>query len=97
MIEQISKRQEANLKIASILLGHSDARIRMIGGQLKMLAEQYPQQRAGQIICNYLHSDYRDATPSVVTQIVLEELFPGNPDPFFEESVVTLKRLMLGK
>ena len=93
MIEQISKRQESNIKIASVLLGHSDARIRMIGVQLKMLAEQYPQQRAGQIICNYLCSDYRDATPSVVTQIVLEELFPGNPDPFFEESVVTLKRL----
>lgn len=93
MTEQISKRHEANLKIASILLGHSDARIRMVGGQLKMLADRYPQQRAGQIICNYICSDYRDKAPSSNTQMILEELFPGNPDPFFEESVVTLKRL----
>lgn len=86
-------RQEANLKIASILLGHSDARIRVIGGQLKHLAYKYPQQRAGQIITNYICSDYRDTAPSSATQMILEELFPGNPDPFFEESIVTLNRL----
>ena len=86
-------RQEANKKIASVLLGHSDARIRMVGGLLKMLSERYPQQRAGQIICNYICSDYRDTTSSSTTQMILEELFPGNPDPFFEESIVTLKRL----
>ena len=93
MTEQVNKRQKANLKIASILLGHSDARIRLVGGQLKILANHYPQQRAGQIITNYICSDYRDMAPSFATQVILQELFPGNPDPFFEESVVTLKRL----
>lgn len=93
MIEQISKRQEANRKIASILLGHVDARIRMVGGQLKMLAEKYPQQRAGQIITNYICSDYRDQEPSNTTKVVLDTIFPSNPDPFFEESVVTLERV----
>ena len=86
-------RQEANKKIANILLGHEDIRIRMVGGQLKMLVYKYPQQRAGQIICNYLCSDYRGSTPSYTTQVILGELFPGNPDPFFEESTETLKRL----
>lgn len=93
MMEQISKRQEANLKIASILLGHYDARLRMVGGQLKMLADKYPQQRAGQIICNYICSDYRDQEPSSTTKVILDTIFPGDPDPFFEESVVTLERV----
>lgn len=91
MTEQISKRQEANLKIADILKGTA---WNQLGVQLEALAKEFPQQRAGQIICNYICPDYRDQINSVETQAIMNFLFPEDPDPFFEESVVTLKRLI---
>lgn len=91
--EQISKRQSANLEIANILENHPDELVRGIAKDFRMMAEQMPQQRAGQIICNYICGDYRWDEPMHPTKHIMEVLFPGNPDPFFEESVITLKRL----
>lgn len=93
MIEQIQKRQESNFEIARIIENHPNELVRGIARDFKMMAERMPQQRAGQIICNYICCDYRDLEPTNPTKVILEALFPGNPDPFFEESVVTLKRL----
>lgn len=90
MREEIAKRQEANLKIADILKGTAWDQL---GIQLEVLAKKFPQQRAGQIICNYICPDYRSQSISTETNTILETLFPGNPDPFFEESITTLKRL----
>lgn len=94
MFEQIGKRQEANLKIASILKGSEHSALRVIANRFAELAKQYPQQRAGQIICNYICDDYRCGHTSALTVDILNLMFPGDPDPFFEESVVTLKRLI---
>ena len=87
---QISKRQEANLELAEIL---KDTNWNQLGVQLESLAKEFPQQRAGQIICNYICPDYRDSVISVETKDIMDFLFPDDPDPFFEESVVTLKRV----
>ena len=38
--------------------------------------------------------DYRDSNPYKETMMMRNFFFPGNPDPFFEESEVTLKRLI---
>lgn len=88
--EQINKRQEANFKIADILKGTPWNQVAI---QLEALAKEFPQQRAGQIVCNYICPDYRDAVSSVETQALMNFLFPENPDPFFEESVATLERV----
>lgn len=102
MMEEISKRQEANLQIGdliskmsinSIKFDTTDGRLIPLAQAFLELAKTCPQQRAGQIICNYLCPDYRDTTVSDETKRILETLFPNNPDPFFEESVTTLKRL----
>lgn len=84
-------RQGANLKIADILKG---TEWHFEGNCLKELAEKFPQQRAGQLICNYIHPQYRHPNAPDNTRAFLEYLFPGDPDPFYEESVVTLKRLI---
>ena len=84
-------RLEANLKIAEILKNtawDSEAK------QFEELARKYPQQRAGQIMCNYMMPDYRDSNPCKETMMMRDFFFLGNPDPFFEESEVTLKRLI---
>lgn len=84
-------RQEANLKIADILKSRTSWK-----DEIKLfeeLATKYPQQRAGQIVCNYMCEDYRSPDPCETTRMIMEFLFPEDPDPFFEESVVTLKRL----
>ena len=91
--EQIKRRQEFNFEIAEWLREHDFLVVRAIAGKFEDLAKQYPQQRAGQIICNYICPDYRDESPNIVTKQITEGLFPGNPDPFFEESYETLKRL----
>lgn len=95
--EQIKSRQECNIRIASILANHENNLVRGIARDFLELANQLPQQRAGQIICNYICADYRDPEPMNPTKVILEALFPGNPDPFFEESYVTLKRLTNGR
>ncbi len=73
-------RQEANKEI-----------YKLISSMFKYFDEELleiPHQRFGQILCNYVYPDYRD-----VKYPIMKYLFPGNPDPFFEESEVTLKRL----
>lgn len=55
--------------------------------------KSHPQQRFGQIICNYLLPDYRNESPGKGTPEIMNYLFPNNPDPFFEESEETYKRI----
>lgn len=55
--------------------------------------ESHPDQRFGQIMCNYVIKDYRDSEINDSTTDIKEYLFPGNPDPFFEESHYTYYRL----
>lgn len=54
---------------------------------------KYPEQRFGQIICNYICPDYRNYEVSEETKYIISNLFPDNPDPFFEEPWETFKRL----
>lgn len=90
-------RQEANRKIFSILKAQY-ANI-LSKEQLDEIAnwiEKFPDGRFGQIICNWICPDYRDndeSAESAESEIIMESLFPGNPDPFFEESTETLERL----
>lgn len=86
-------RAEANYKIADILSGTSWESEFSFATQLREFTDRCPDQRAGQIICNYICSDYRNDEVAPSTTAFLGLLFPGNPDPFFEESVVTLQRL----
>lgn len=94
-------RQEANFKIANILkdlpIGNlqfhlTDGTAILFSEFFKCLSEEYPQQRAGQIICNYICPDYRFQNISEETKTIMETLFPINFDPFFEESTITLER-----
>lgn len=55
--------------------------------------KDFPDQRFGQIICNYILPDYRSTEPGKGTKALMEFMFPGLPDPFYEESSVTYKRL----
>lgn len=85
-------RKEANLEIAK-LLKHTALDIKYhIADIFKALVEQFPEQRAGQIFCNYIIPEYR-TNPDERTKQILDTLFPKNSDPFFEESIETLKRL----
>lgn len=96
-------RQEANLKLVNILKNIPKVRdiqfwdsynsVYLFPEIFEIFANKYPQQRAGQIICNYICPDYRNKEVSVSTKTIMEALFPDNPDPFYEESEVTLKRL----
>lgn len=53
---------------------------------------KHPNQRFGQIICNYICPDYRSNT-SVYTKLLMDKWFLKNSDPFFEESKETYNRL----
>lgn len=86
-------RQEANLQIAKILQEQDSKVLRFAGEELEDLAQVYPQQRAGQLLTNYVFVDYRNPKVSAPTQELLEYLFPINFDPFYEESTETLERL----
>lgn len=84
-------RQEVNYKIACLIATQSDPETAL---DLCDLIEKYPQQRFGQIICNYVCTDYRDPEPNLHTKVIMDALFPDVSDPFYEESTVTLKRLL---
>ena len=84
-------RLKYNLEIANLLKGTHFEEIVQLGTIFEHFAKKFPDQRAGQIITNYICYDYRE--PSELTKEILEYIFPGNPDPFFEESKVTLERL----
>lgn len=85
-------RLKYNLEIANLLKGTHFEEIVQLGTIFEHFAKKFPNQRAGQIITNYICYDYRD-TPSELTKEILEYIFPEDPDPFFEESKVTLERL----
>lgn len=91
--EQIRGRQEFNREIARLLTNHPNKIVQGIAKDFLDLTEKHSQMRAGQIICNFICEDYRGIGRSNSTKVILEELFPGDPDPFFEESYITLKRL----
>lgn len=87
----VNTRQEYNFKIYALVNQN-----RVLSKQRELLLtciEQYSQQRFGQIICNYICPDYRDAEPSVETILIMDAFFPENPDPFYEEPQVTYARL----
>lgn len=92
MIELISKRQEYNYKILSILKSYFPE-MKNKFTDIEKCIESFPQQRFGQIICNYICPDYRNQNVNSITSSIMGSIFPGNPDPFFEESEVTFKRL----
>lgn len=83
-------RLEANLQIAEIL---KNSEFSYLADTFKKAAELYPKQRAGQIITNYFCPDYRSLIVSPETQNIMDKLFSIDFDPFYEESVDTLKRL----
>lgn len=85
-------RQEVNYKIACLIAAQSSDSEAAL--DLCDLIEKYPQQRFGQIICNYVCTDYRDPEPHPRTKNIMDVLFPDVSDPFYEESTVTLKRLL---
>ena len=61
---------------------------------LRGLVDRHPQQRFGQIICNYICSDYRNEEPSLNTQLWLKSnIFPDNIDFFYEEPWKTFNRI----
>lgn len=86
-------RLEANLKIAEILKETPLEEKFALGTKLAELANKFPDQRAGQIVCNYICPDYRSGNPEQPTTEIMETVFPNDPDPFFEESIETLMRL----
>lgn len=86
-------RQEANRKILSILKAKYYNFFKDYFDTIEEWIEKFPDGRFGQIICNWICPDYRDANPSWETLIMMVTLFPDDPDPFFEESVTTLERL----
>lgn len=87
-------RQEYNRKILDFLIKKEciweDSGIY---DKLKECIEIFPQQRFGQIVCNYICGDYRDKIISDFTKEFMNIIFPDNPDPFFEESHYTYYRL----
>lgn len=87
-------RQEYNKKILDFLIEKEYiCEDSGLCDKLKECIETFPQQRFGQIICNYICWDYRDKTISDFTEKFMNTVFPGNPDPFFEESKYTYYRL----
>lgn len=97
------KRKEANLKIVDVLKTIPEVRdlqfwdnfgnVYLLPDLFREFADKYPQQRAGQIFCNYICPDYRLKEVSAKTEQIINTLFNIDYDPFYEESVDTLKRL----
>lgn len=91
-------RQEYNWKILNLLI-EKDYLEQASGicDKIEECIETYPQQRFGQIICNYICWDYRDKVLSDFTKIFMSNVFPIDFDPFYEESSETYERLINGK
>ena len=86
------KRQEANYKILDILKQKYPQYFPIYTG-INTLIKSFADQRFAQLVCNYVCPDYRDNRPSMFTSLIMYNWFPGDSDPFYEESVETLKRL----
>lgn len=56
--------------------------------------QDYPDQRFGQLMCNYIYPEYRQRTESPLNMI-MDMLFYNIQDPFFEESESTFNRLVI--
>lgn len=86
-------RQEANRKIIDFL-NEKELLHEVFTNTLEELIEKWPNQRFGQIICNYACPDYREAEVNSTTKLVMGVLFKNfKYDPFYEESIETLERL----
>lgn len=94
MVGLNEERAKANKLILKVLNGLkiSDKYPEMVDAY-EWLIHEYPQQRASQIFCNYICNDYRNKEVSKETQEIMNCLFPGDYDPFYEEPTVTLRRL----
>lgn len=91
--EQISKRQDFNRDILTRLKNKYGDQYKHLWQPITQCIEGMPQQRFGQIICNYILPDYRCSFPSDITKDFMTRVFPINQDPFYEESYATLKRI----
>lgn len=93
--EKIQARQKYNRQILQLIIDKkypiSEQRLE----KLKVVVESFPQQRFAQLVCNYVFPDYRNSKPWQETIDFMSSVFPNNPDPFYEESVDTFKRLNL--
>lgn len=86
-------RQEANQKIINFI-ADEDILDKIFISPIQELIEKWPNQRFGQIICNYACPDYRASEQSSTTKLVMNKLFKNfKYDPFYEESTETLERL----
>ena len=90
--EIISRRQEFNKMILVSIA--KDSFVESHYSDFERFIEQYPDQRFAQIVCNYICPSYRDQEPDPTEKDFMARLFPGNSDPFYEESIETLNRLM---
>lgn len=83
-------RQKWNHKVLALISNKYVIR----NNNIRKLIDSYPQQRFGQIICNYICPDYRDTKPSYITELWLRtDIFPKDIDFFYEEPWETFKRL----
>ena len=91
--EQILRRQEFNRDVLMHLKNKYGDQYKHLWQSISQCIEGMPQQRFAQIICNYILPDYRSSYPSEITKDFMEQVFPNNSDPFYEESYITLKRI----
>lgn len=85
-------RQEYNYEILNYLR-YTYPLFNVYYDNIEMFIKKFPQQRFGQIICNYIFPDYRETPRSSETSVFMELIFNIDIDPFFEESSETFKRL----
>jgi hypothetical protein len=86
------KRQNYNYKILETIQNKLPE-FEAYYDEIENYIEKCPQQRFGQILCNYICWDYRDKQCDWEHRKLLNTIFPNNPDPFFEESSETYLRL----
>lgn len=83
-IYNIQHRHEVNLLIYEILMNHSPfMKEEFMSEHMFKLICKYPQQRFGQLLCNYVFPDY-SYTDNEIMKIIF-----GEYDPFYEESIDT--------
>ena len=91
MDTKVKNRQEWNYKIVDLIEKDYFLPSSYL---LRGLVDRHPQQRFGQIICNYICSDYRNEEPSLNTQLWLKSnIFSDNMDFFYEEPWKTFNRI----
>lgn len=94
MVGLTEERTKSNNLILKVLNGLKiSSKYPEIVDAYEWLIHEHPQQRASQIFCNYICDDYRNEKVSEKTKEIMDYLFPGNFDPFYEEPTVTLHRL----